>query len=69
MVRQKRRFTGWLGIRARHPVDVRLVVHGHRAGAGGGDRHHPWYAPQYAIPLLGMILGNTMNGIALGSTG
>ncbi|MDH5649562.1 MAG: iron export ABC transporter permease subunit FetB, partial [Gammaproteobacteria bacterium] len=25
----------------------------------------PWYAPQYAIPLLGMMLGNTMNGIAL----
>jgi putative ABC transport system permease protein len=27
---------------------------------------HPWYEPQYAIPLLGMMLGNTMNGIALG---
>ncbi len=27
---------------------------------------HPWYAPQYAIPLLGMMFGNTMNGIALG---
>jgi putative ABC transport system permease protein len=26
----------------------------------------PWYMPQYAIPLLGMLLGNTMNGIALG---
>ena len=26
----------------------------------------PWYRPQYAIPLLGMMLGNTMNGIALG---
>jgi putative ABC transport system permease protein len=26
----------------------------------------PWYSPQYAIPLLGMLLGNTMNGIALG---
>lgn len=26
----------------------------------------PWYQPQYAIPLLGMILGNTLNGIALG---
>jgi putative ABC transport system permease protein len=26
----------------------------------------PWYSPQYAIPLLGMILGNTLNGIALG---
>lgn len=25
----------------------------------------PWYAPQYAIPLLGMMLGNTMTGIAL----
>jgi len=26
----------------------------------------PWYSPQYIIPLLGMLLGNTMNGIALG---
>ncbi len=26
----------------------------------------PWYTPQYAIPLLGMLLGNTMNGISLG---
>ncbi len=25
----------------------------------------PWYTPQYAIPLLGMLLGNTMNGISL----
>jgi putative ABC transport system permease protein len=28
--------------------------------------HQPWYAPQYAIPLLGMLLGNTMSGVALG---
>jgi len=27
----------------------------------------PWYTPQYAIPLLGMLLGNTMNGVALGT--
>lgn len=26
----------------------------------------PWYEPQYAIPLLGMMLGNTMTGVALG---
>jgi len=26
----------------------------------------PWYDPQYAIPLLGMVLGNTLNGITLG---
>ncbi|QEP42169.1 iron export ABC transporter permease subunit FetB [Ectothiorhodospiraceae bacterium BW-2] len=25
----------------------------------------PWYLPHYAIPLLGMLLGNTMNGISL----
>ena len=28
--------------------------------------NQPWYEPQYAIPLLGMMLGNTMTGIALG---
>lgn len=26
----------------------------------------PWYDPQYLIPLLGMVLGNTLNGISLG---
>ena len=25
-----------------------------------------WYHPQYLIPLLGMVLGNTLNGISLG---
>ena len=25
----------------------------------------PWYQPQYLIPLLGMLLGNTMSGVAL----
>jgi putative ABC transport system permease protein len=29
-------------------------------------RPDPWYTPQYTIPLLGMLLGNTMNGISLG---
>lgn len=29
-------------------------------------RVEPWYAPQYAIPILGMVLGNTLNGISLG---
>jgi putative ABC transport system permease protein len=29
-------------------------------------RPEPWYHPRYALPLLGMILGNTMTGIALG---
>jgi putative ABC transport system permease protein len=25
-----------------------------------------WYQPQYSIPLLGMVLGNTLNGISVG---
>ena len=29
-------------------------------------RPDPWYDPRYALPLLGMILGNTMTGISLG---
>ncbi len=29
-------------------------------------RADPWYAPRYTIPLLGMILGNTMTGVSLG---
>lgn len=28
-------------------------------------RPDPWYHPQYAIPILGMLLGNTMTGVAL----
>ncbi len=26
----------------------------------------PWWSPQYALPLFGMILGNTMTGVSLG---
>lgn len=29
-------------------------------------RPEPWYHPRYALPLLGMILGNTMTGVSLG---
>jgi putative ABC transport system permease protein len=29
-------------------------------------RVDPWYRPQYAIPFLGMILGNALTGISLG---
>ena len=29
-------------------------------------RVEPWYEPQYLIPMLGMVLGNTLTGISLG---
>lgn len=28
-------------------------------------RIQPWYEPRYAIPLLGMVLGNTLTGLSL----
>ena len=32
-------------------------------------RPDPWFDPRYAIPILGMILGNTMSGVSLGLQG
>ncbi len=29
-------------------------------------RPDPWFHPRYGVPLLGMVLGNTMTGISLG---
>jgi putative ABC transport system permease protein len=29
-------------------------------------RIHPWYNPQYFIPIAGMLIGNSMTGISLG---
>lgn len=29
-------------------------------------RPDPWWSPQFALPLFGMILGNTMTGVSLG---
>jgi len=29
-------------------------------------RVEPWYAPRFVLPILGMILGNAMNGVSLG---
>jgi putative ABC transport system permease protein len=29
-------------------------------------RVEPWYKAQYLVPILGMVLGNTLNGISLG---
>ena len=65
MARQKRRFTGWwgfgLGTGAMLMSSFAVTVLALTTIIGTD----PWYHPQYAIPLLGMLLGNTMNGISL----
>ena len=59
VARQKYRLRGWWGFGVSTFVITTLVlvlIIGNK----------PWYKPQYAIPLLGMMLGNCMTGIALG---
>ena len=65
VARQDRRFAGWwayglgVGCMATAAIAVSLFALTTQLQAD------PWYHPQFAIPLLGMILGNTMTGVAL----
>nr|CRH05343.1 Conserved membrane protein of unknown function [Candidatus Magnetococcus massalia] len=64
--RQHRRFTGWwsfgIGLSAMFVSSfaITFLVLVTVVSAT------PWYQAEYAIPLLGIMLGNTLNGIALG---
>lgn len=66
MARQKRRFAGWwgygLGAFSMFISSFAIAIFALTVVV----QPDPWYTPQYAIPLLGMLLGNTMNSIALG---
>lgn len=66
MARQERRFRGiWgYGLGATTMLFAAAVVTVFALVVQIGAE--PWYAPRYAIPLFGMILGNAMTGIALG---
>jgi putative ABC transport system permease protein len=66
MARQDRRFRGLWGYglgTLTMLVAVSLVT---ILALSTAVRPHPWYDPRFAIPLLGMILGNTMSGVSLG---
>ena len=66
MARQHRRFAGrWgygIGVVSMFVSSFTVALFALIVVVG----NEPWYQPQYAIPLLGMLLGNTMNGIAIG---
>lgn len=66
MARQTRRFKGWwaygLGTSTLLFVGLIAVLY----GVGILISPDPWYSPRYVLPVLGMILGNTMTGISLG---
>jgi putative ABC transport system permease protein len=62
--RTSRRYPGiWLGSTLSILLSSWLVA---GIALGAIVRVEPWYLPQYSIPLLGMILGNALTGIALG---
>jgi len=65
MARQQRRFAGrWgygIGVVSMFVSSFTVALFALLVVVG----NEPWYQPQYSIPLLGMLLGNTMNGIAL----
>ncbi len=65
MARQRRRLAGWwgfgVGTLSMFVSSFAVTLLALTVVIGP----QPWYQPQYAIPLLGMLLGNTMNGIAI----
>ena len=66
MARQKRRLRGWwsYGLGTTSMVFACAVVT--IFALTTQVRPDPWYDARIALPLLGMILGNTMTGVALG---
>ncbi|MCG6942953.1 MAG: iron export ABC transporter permease subunit FetB [Thiohalocapsa sp.] len=69
MARQKRRYRGFwgygIGVLSMFLSSFSITV----LALTVIIRVEPWYQPQYLIPLLGMLLGNTMNGIAIALDG
>lgn len=62
--RSSRRFKGvWAGNFVAIFVSAALTA---ILGAAVFIGVEPWWAPQYFIPLLGMILGNSLTGVTLG---
>ncbi|MEO6926802.1 MAG: iron export ABC transporter permease subunit FetB [Rhodanobacter sp.] len=61
--RTRRRFRGIYWNSLLSTLGAAFVVTG--AALAGIINVHPWFAPQYAIPLLGMVLGNLLTGVSL----
>jgi putative ABC transport system permease protein len=62
--RQQRRFAGWwgAGVGAATTMFATVVVTGFALAT---LRPQPWFAPQVAIPLFGIVLGNVMSGVSI----
>ncbi len=65
MARQSRKFRGWWGMGIGTSSMFLSSFSITLLALLTIVRVDPWYTPQYLIPLLGMLLGNTMSGIAI----
>ena len=63
--RQERRFAGAWGYGIGAGTTMLATVLVTAFALFGTLRPSPWYAPQILIPLLGIILGNVMNGVSV----
>ncbi len=66
VARQTRRLQGWwtFGLGGGAMMLAGAVVT--LFALGTQVRPDPWHDPRFALPLLGMVLGNAMNGVSLG---
>ena len=66
LARQTHRYKGWwaygLGTTTLLFVSLLAILF----GVGVIIGPEPWYTPRFVLPILGMILGTTLNGISLG---
>ena len=66
VARQKHRFQGWwthgLGTSSMLLAGTLVTLFALTTPL----RPEPWFDPRYAIPILGMVLGNTLNGVSIG---
>lgn len=65
VARQNGRIAGWplMGLSTATLLFIGTVVT--VLGVGLIIAPDPWYAPRYVLPILGMVLGNTMTAVAL----
>ena len=65
LARQKRRIGGWyayvLSVGTLSTTGLLATLYGVAVILGP----EPWYAPRYVLPILGMVLGNTLTGASL----
>jgi putative ABC transport system permease protein len=65
VARQHRSFAGWrtFGLSTGTLLFIGTLVT--VLGVGAIITPDPWYSPRYVLPILGMVLGNTMTAVAL----